>query len=329
MKQKIKAIKTDSFVFVQSQDANSSYSRSSGLDGLLFDGVYGKPAFYSSKWLQLDKMPTKIEKVKSAISTNKRFELIDPEMASDKIPRVLLPEDVFLDPSDCWDGWDNHCHLSSLYEEKYDLETPPPEVLDFEIEIILEIDKIEEYGGFDYPIRKINWNKNEFERLKLSDVEHEDIDVILFPDLVLPSRTSKLTSEQSYKLVRTHIQQNIDPKYAVISSDYDFCFAVQKRVKLDSPESTKFDISRLGSKRPKYETRLITDRKVTIFEMTWDRALHGRPYEKYTPITPFVGKNIGDLKKNIDEFLAELMEKINEPLKDCPHCQGRGVICGK
>jgi len=240
-----------------------------------------------------------------------------------------LPEDVFYNVEECYDGWDNYFNLRSLYEEKHDKETPPPEVLDFEIEIILQIDKIEEYGGFNYPIRKIDWHKNEFEMLTMNSVQHEDIDVILFPDLVLPSRTSKLTSEQSYKLVRTHIKENIDHSHAVISSDYDFCFTVQKKIKLAVPESTRVDVSRLGSKRPKYETRMVTDRKVTLFEMTWDRASSGRPYEKYTPIKPFEGKNIGDLKKNIDEYLAELMEKINAPLKDCPHCQGQGVICEK
>ena len=29
---------------------------------------------------------------------------------------------------------------------------------------------------------------------------------------------------------------------------------------------------------------------------------------------------------NIQAYLDNLMEHINKPLKDCPHCEGKGVI---
>ena len=48
-------------------------------------------------------------------------------------------------------------------------------------------------------------------------------------------------------------------------------------------------------------------------------------YEKY--VTPeFRGENYEDLMFNIKQYCKEIVELINEPVKDCPHCKGRGVL---
>lgn len=60
----------------------------------------------------------------------------------------------------------------------------------------------------------------------------------------------------------------------------------------------------------------------TVFEMT----SHERKYSGYTPIDGFRGKNQADLKNKIDEYLEKLIDRINEPLSDCPRCNGLGVV---
>jgi hypothetical protein len=53
----------------------------------------------------------------------------------------------------------------------------------------------------------------------------------------------------------------------------------------------------------------------------------GKPnYEGYTSIKGFEGKNESDLKEQIDAYLADLTDAINEPLTECGNCNGTGVI---
>ena len=54
-----------------------------------------------------------------------------------------------------------------------------------------------------------------------------------------------------------------------------------------------------------------------------------KPYQSYTVIEPIEGEKYQDLEKNIDDYLTKLITYINEPLVDCPHCKGRGVIMDK
>ena len=186
------------------------------------------------------------------------------------------------------------------------------------------MDKIKEYGGFSYPIQRSRWESEGYTPLTQDSISHELVDTLLFPDIVLPARTSKLTSKQTYKVIRKYIQDNINPKYAQISSDYDFCVTVEKKISLFEKVPYQRNISSFNAKRPKYITDYRHNRQIKIFEMTHDGD--DGNYKGYTAIKPFEGKNIEDLKNNIDNYLAELMTKINEPLHDCPNCKGLGVI---
>ena len=75
-------------------------------------------------------------------------------------------------------------------------------------------------------------------------------------------------------------------------------------------------------KKPKYETRYRKSREVEVFNMTSAKD----KYNNYTIIKGFEGNSEEDLKNKIDTYLEELMAIINEPLHDCPHCKGMGVI---
>src|SRR5690606_15220463 len=113
---------------------------------------------------------------------------------------------------------------------------------------------------------------------------------------------------------------NIDPKYAEITSDYDFCLTVKKKIEIE-PEEYRVNINAAYSRRkPKYETRFNRSRSVEIYKTSPEG------YQGYPTVDNFTGKDADDLKKNVDNFLEELMKKINEPLVECGCCKGKGVV---
>ena len=141
----------------------------------------------------------------------------------------------------------------------------------------------------------------------------------------MASLPSRLTSRNSYRIIRQHVKENINGKYAEITSDFNFCFTVKKNLSLPIPIANKREIltARGRSYRKKrYRENLIKERQIEVFEMTWSPE----NYSGYTAIEGFFGKDHQDLKQNIDNYLEGLIARINEPLKDCPHCEGLGVI---
>ena len=195
----------------------------------------------------------------------------------------------------------------SLYEYKYDLTEEKREDVEFSIEIIATIDdfKIEKKKYKSYPV--------------------SILDEITTRPLLLDTKPCKLSCSETYKIIREYIKTNIDHNWATIHSDYDFCFSVEKLIVLDEPEKYSVDINNMNffsnrKRKPKYETRYRKYRNIKIFEMA------PSSYQSYPVVKPFVGENYDDLVKNIEEYLSKLMPKINEPLIDCPHCKGAGVI---
>ena len=49
-------------------------------------------------------------------------------------------------------------------------------------------------------------------------------------------------------------------------------------------------------------------------------------YDRYTPIPGIEGKDEYELKEKLDKLCSNTIAMINEPLVDCPHCEGYGVI---
>lgn len=314
---KIKAIKTDVGYYLQEDRVQNRWNTNSGLENYIFDGAAVQKTF-NPQWVKVDRKPKVVKKLKNKTYTNKRFELINPELVSDKIKLVIPFSNIETDGDFNWTG--EYSSLQSLYCYKHDEEKSQYEEVDFELEVILECDQIKEYGGFSYPIQRTCWESEGYTNLTLDDLTHEELDTILFPDIILPARVSKLTNEQSYKIIRKYIQDNINPKYARITSDYDFCLSVSKRISLSEPEPYQKQINSLSAKKPKYKTEYRHERGLTFYEVA------PKAYQKYPVVTPFVGKNIEELKESIDKFLEELINKINEPLKDCECCKGRGVV---
>lgn len=318
----IDAIETDDCYFIKAA-AERNYSSSSSLIAFYFDGARAEKT-HNPIWLKIPNKPTIIQRDGTEQYINHRYELIDPSMASEKIPAVLKRDDVAVyDLGDYEWKWISgpYQHLRSLYKVAYDTIPAQLENVEFEFNVILKIDKIKEVVGFNYPAGKMRWDDNKT-NIGLGDIRHEELDTIIFPDIVLTSRTSKLSSKDTYRIIREHVKVNIDPRWAVITSDYDFCFEVKKRIKLNIPVAYQKDISGYRARKPKYITEYRKERDVKIFEMTHDE----HKYQGYTSIKGFEGKSVEDLKKNIDTFLTDLMSRINAPLCECPHCDGTGVI---
>lgn len=316
---KLSVIQTPSCVFVS--DCHSIDNPYSSIGTFLFDGKSPEKT-YKHGWVKLQKIPKHITQLVVPGPINARFELIDPDLMSEKIPLIIGVED-FQTIND--DGEEEinpkYKHLKSLYTLKADPQLPYEKDVEFQIVEKIILDEEVNFCGIRIPAfsRGLNY-KGEFYYVSESDLKFSLLDQIVIPDFLLVTRPCEISSKQSYDIVRQFIKTHIDMSCAEITSDYDFCFSVQKKIELYTPEKYQIDVSK--TKRPRYETRYRTHRLVPIFEMTFSPE----NYKGYTPIKPFKGRDVEDLKKNIDTFCDDLIKVINEPFKDCPHCNGYGVI---
>lgn len=310
---RLSIVKTPEKVFVQCLNGHT-------IADYDFDGQRLLPSFKSG-WYILPQYPiTKIETEQPQPSINHRYEIRDRSLISDKFKEVYTAEEF--EDSD-GDIKPQHEHLKSLYRYTYDTQLPITVKLEFEIEVMEEFEQIREINGFKYPVQKTRKTHDGLIDLTHLDVSYDLITELCVPGIAKHMFPCKLTSAQSYKLIRQYVKENIDHKYAEISSDYDFCFQVDKKIEKAEPKSYQYNINvSYPRRKPKYETRYRTHNRFKIFEMTTAEE----KYKDYTPIAPFVGNDIFDLKKNIDTYIEDLMKRINEPLKHCKCCNGTGVI---
>lgn len=289
---KIIAITTKDKVFISDNVENKSY-HSSQLSYLFFDGEKPQSTFRSD-WYWIPKMPIKIERKKADTYENIRWELKEGYPESELTPKVIYdsPDD---DDSSFYE-------VRGLYSEKFDVVPGNLEPIEVEISVISEQDN--------------------FEIVKEAfPVSHTILDQLTFNPVLLSTRPSKLSSDEFYKIVREYIKRNINPKYAEITSDYDFCFTVKKIVKLHEPKAYKVDIG--TKRRPNYQTRYNQSKSIEIFQMA------PKAYQGYTVIESMIGENYKDLEKKVNDYLKELIDKINEPVVECPNCKGHGVVFEK
>ena len=287
----------------------------------LFDGIKGQLTFHRD-WLLIPNKPSKVSRIEKQGNINHRFILKDDTLKG-KIPLEIIKDNAGHYEINCEDNrvfvWKPELDMyKSLYEEVSD-EQPDKEIIeDFSFDIILKINDINIPPKFLYTASPINITSN--------DIKHQILDQILFPSLIIHETPCRLSSEDTYKIVRKHIQENINPKVAKITSDYDFCFEVSKIVPLAKPYNREYKpLKRNRYHNPKVETILVSNKFIKIFEMTHDRT----KYQGYTPIDGFEADNESELKQNIDDYLKNLMDYINEPLKECHACNGTGVLLNK
>jgi len=309
-------VKTDKCCYITDCIATEGYDwnyHRSVLKDILFDGEKPTTTFCPN-WLMIKQYPQTIQQFEKVPAVNRRYELNDNELASEKLPNIIKYEDK--------DNFDEN--IFYLYEYKEDKQEPILVDVEHEIKIIMEVKNFELPSVINYKaIKKDFISDKEFE-ITNQDVKHQLFDKIIFPEIMLHTRPASLSSYQVYCLVRQYVKDNIDNKVARITSDYDFCFTVKKIIPLLEPETISYQniFARTKRERSKIHYKTHSFKEVTIFEMTHAQS----KYQGYTVINPIYADNELELKNKIDEFLYNLITIINRPLELCSNCNGTGYM---
>jgi len=296
---KLIAIKTKDTVYISDNIENLSY-RSSSLGSYLFDEV--KPeTTYNGTWFKIPAIPTLIQRKISGCRVNRRF-LLKPDFpVTAKTPELITWEQW--NQTDDDDDYELFTEVRGLYEEHYEMSEDSLEDVEFSINVIEELD--------------------EFVMVKPQyEMKYNFLDMLNTNPVLLQLKPCSLDAQQSYNIIRAYVKTHINPQWARVTSDYDFCFTVKKNIALTEAEEYSIDVNNLGfgkKRKPKYETRYRRTREIEVYEVA------PKPYQNYSIVKPFVGKSYEDLQKNIQAFLDDLMEVINRPMVDCEHCGGTGI----
>ena len=261
------------------------------------------------------------------------WKLINPEIASDKIPLALNMEQL----KQAWDSDEDeytyhgaYASLASLYQADYT--ELPAEIAPVEVDLVklrdLHIENYEAPSEMKIQVQEGNYG----DKLQVQDLSKvavfADIERMLTPDFLMHTLPCSLTSEQVYKIVRAHILNNIDGKVARVTSNYDFCFTVEKIIET-KPYKVKTEKLTSGMRRykpPRFTTATKTTKQQKIFEMTWKGAHHGGGYTGYTCIELWEANSLQELYEYMQQYLKDLMLEINKPVVECQHCNGLGCI---
>lgn len=302
----IKAIEIENGFFVKSSRV---------LTNFILNGGMKTQKSYDSGWLFVPRKITDIKSIVKGERINERYELKNPEMVSDHIPLIMPKDEVMCCSCKsffCGCEWtDDYSHLRSLYKEAYELEEDTMKDEEFTWSIYGKSDKSFSRDGFEITREGSHYNDyrptkyNIVEGFKYTNLE----DSMLYPSVLKSTLPCKLSRSSWYNVVRYHIKARIDSRYAHITSDYDFCLTVKKRV-LENVE----DIVLYGKKRT------LQERDITIFECA------PKGYQSYTVIDEIKGDDYSDLVIKIKKYLHELMVKINTPTYKCDCCDGYGYI---
>lgn len=254
-------------------------------------------------------------------------------IANEEIPLELSVEQVepyYNDDTEQWE-WKSYSDYRALYKETYEVLEDIWELQELEITVIRKL-HIENYENpaemkVGVVLRDNVPNSYSSSDSLASIVYYDDFERLLTPEFLLHERPCKLTSPQVYSIVRHHIKNNINPACAAITSDYDFCFTVKRKVAI-KPYVNKTEIKTARGRSystPKFRTNSVQHKEVELFEMTHT----GQNYKGYTPIAGWEASSLRDMKDQMEHYLKTLMDEINTPVVECVHCNGMGHIVQK
>ena len=316
---KIFVIKTDKCCFITDLDYNvktSTYDReyhNSVIPNLDFDGEQAKTTWARS-WYSVSKFPQNIKKWVKNKTTNERYELMESSLESELLPKVISIEK-------CKELSES---VSGLYSYKSDLIPPFLEELSVEIETVLEIENYNQPRPFEFSVlRRLDWSDKKIIYTE-KDIKHNMLDRILLPEVLLSNTACSLSSTQMYNITRQYVKEHIDNKFAKITSDYDFCFTVKKLYPLYAPEEVAYQNVFARTKRERLKIHHFTKSclEKQIFQMTHAES----NYQGYTPIKGLFANSQDELNDKINEWLTELIARINKPVSVCQHCKGVGYF---
>lgn len=266
---------------------------------------------------------------------NPRWELIDTDDNPLKLPHVVTCEEAF---EYYYDDEGEYCvgQKSKVYKHRYlyerilDKKPSVWEATEIEFDNLGEV-SISDVDNFkDMEVKLIHTTAcRTYERVvNLSSIaEFSDLEKMLTPPIALHNRPCNLTSAQTYSIIRAYVKENIDIRYASITSDFDFCFTVKKKVHI-KPYTLARELLKANGKpymKPRFSKKEVLHKEVEVFEMTHDKANH----RGYTVVKGFNGDSLEDLITQVRFYLDNLIEVINEPLHECTACNGFGKIVKK
>lgn len=259
------------------------------------------------------------------------YKLKVAELASDKIPAYLTVEDVqpHLDEDDnmCWT---NHEEIRGLYVADVVQIDGSIDPVDYELVCLgkLQIDNIDTPSIMTINVCNPS-QQTEPKGYDLSSlVTYSDLEQMLTPEFLLHERPCKLTSKQMYSIVRSWVKANINPKCAEITSDYDFCFTVKRKL-YHPPVTIRTEIKKQNGRSyatPKFTSHTKSFDKIEIFAMTWAGYRGTGGYEGYTCIPALEGSSLRDISERLKVYLETLMEEINKEVDKCSCCEGYGYV---
>lgn len=327
-KLEIVAVKTNKNIYFSlKKELQSSYNYySNDIRGYLFNDRQPIESF-TRGWYYLNETDiTSVKKILPKETVNHRYVLKNKAIQSEAIPLVLIKSEVEKYDSDEETTYWVHPYsdMRPLYELEWDELPERVEDVEFDVDVVYSVD----VDAIIKPER-INidqWNSSSHQNMsRPQEPQHELLSKIIFPPILEPLTPCKYTSKQVYDMVREFVKKNHNREFCEISSDYDFCFQVNKKIPLADPHSWQKELLKANGKsyKPKkFETRYTGSRTVKLFEMTHSE----NKYKGYTIIPEMFAENEQELLDKMDALCNEILQKINEPLVDCPVCRGCGVV---
>lgn len=337
MTTKIEAYKTNLGLFI---NVTSGYTISekvkiNGRPGSDFERTnVQKNSYSSTHWHFLEGIDeiTSFEVLRPGKDVLTGYILKISSIATDEIPLELSLEEVeqYYDESSEQYEWKSFSDYRALYKPVL-IRTEDiwePEEVEFKLLRTVTID------SYDSPAKmeiKQDFTGTWVDNVKLTDlssiVTYDDLEHLLTPEFLLHERPCRLSSSQVYGIIRHHVKNHIESKYAVVTSDYDFCFTVKRKIAI-KPITTRYEIKKANGRSyapPKFKASVKQFTEVEIFEMT----PADKKYSGYTPISGWEADNLQGMKLQIETYLTALMDEINKPVVECDCCNGTGHIVEK
>lgn len=332
----IVAYNTDSGLYYANNQRNYNQQRATIHSGILVNGKFPVDSEHKSGWYFLkgeDKI-TSIKKNQSGGYGESSWKLRDDSTHIDGvIPKILTPTeaDEFEDDCEWYMGQGTKYYAYRGLYQRVQERLPNIEVdVEFEVDYKGHIEHtLVENNYKDMKIRVSNgnsWTPKVMEQNLTSVTHYYELEELLTPDIVLHNRPCYITQDATYNIVRNYIKENINPKHARLTSDYDFCLTVKKVIHI-KPFTKSTEITKSNGRsyaKPQFKTQTISTKEVEIFEMC-----PSKKYQSYTPIEGFKGNSLADLVENMKLYLDHLMEVINAPVEECTSCGGLGCTYNK
>ena len=174
----ILCIKTDKGCFISDCKATSGYDydyHRTALTDLFFDGEHPTDT-YCKNWYFIKQYPQTIQIERPGAIVNKRYELTDLALESDKMPKVIPYEN---------ESTYSQTVIDNLYTFEYEQEPSYLEDMPCEIQVICELDNYNFPPKFEYSVVTRADFSNQRYTIKNADVQHQLLDKIIFPAVLL------------------------------------------------------------------------------------------------------------------------------------------------